>query len=424
MSGLSEAKDVIVTGLGFGDEAKGATVDRLCADRPNAIVVRYNGGAQAAHNVIAEGVHHTFSQFGSGTFAGARTFLDRDVLVEPFALENEANVLAGKGVSSPYYRLLTIHPDCLVTTLYHVAANRARENARGTERHGSCGRGIGETVWAVIAYRVGAAPGEMVENFESPGHAKDLLPLRVRDCLNKHTLVHKLRALREFYAPLAEIAATPEELAEEYVSIFRKFRIERGMYDLEDATHLIFEGAQGVLLDEVRGFHPYTTWSSPIPHRPLKLLRELGRHNPFVLGLTRSYHTRHGAGPFPSQAEEINFAEPHNKTGIYQGDWRQGWFDPILFRYATRCMPQLDGISISHLDYHAHLQVSHYHYQGHRIDDLPLQTSGYGQELLTKILTNADVTLTSDTRQMEKLKDIQGIPVALRAWGPDRKDRG
>ncbi len=133
--------NVIVVDLGFGDAGKGATVDWLCATRPVAAVVRFNGGAQAAHNVVAEGRHHTFSQFGSGTFSGVPTVLSEHVLVEPIALASEARALEALGIDDPL-SLISVHERALLTTPIHVAANRARDEAR---RHGSCGKGIGET---------------------------------------------------------------------------------------------------------------------------------------------------------------------------------------------------------------------------------------------------------------------------------------
>ncbi|MDU0295245.1 adenylosuccinate synthetase, partial [Saccharothrix longispora] len=92
---------VIVVGLGFGDEGKGAVVDALCHDRPTTAVIRFNGGAQAAHNVVADGRHHTFSQYGSGTLAGVPTHLSHHVLVEPIALATETRELEALGVPDP-----------------------------------------------------------------------------------------------------------------------------------------------------------------------------------------------------------------------------------------------------------------------------------------------------------------------------------
>src|SRR5215831_1774195 len=145
---------IIVVDLGYGDAGKGGIVDWLChraarvaAGGPVHTVVRFNGGAQAAHNVVTpDGRHHTFAQFGSGTFTpGVRTHLSRFMLVDPLALAAEAGHLASAGIPDPLGGL-TVDRAALLTTPYHRAANRAREVARvAAARHGSCGMGIGET---------------------------------------------------------------------------------------------------------------------------------------------------------------------------------------------------------------------------------------------------------------------------------------
>jgi len=152
---------VIVVDLGYGDAGKGTVVDWLCSPRGGLArggeavrtVVRFNGGAQAGHNVVtADGRQHTFAQFGSGTFtSGVRTHLSRFMLVDPLALAAEAGHLAALGVPDALARL-TVDRDALLTTPYHRAANQVRELARGLDRHGSCGMGIGETARYALSY--------------------------------------------------------------------------------------------------------------------------------------------------------------------------------------------------------------------------------------------------------------------------------
>ncbi len=186
---------VIVVDLGYGDAGKGTIVDWLCAraadaaraagnasDRPVQAVVRFNGGAQAAHHVLARGTRqraraHPFAQFGSGTFTpGTRTFLSRFMLVDPLALVAEAEHLSELGVRDPF-GLVAIDRDALLTTPYHRAANQAREAARGDGRHGSCGLGIGETASYALA------------------HPEDAP--RVGDIASPRTLMRKLGKLRD-----------------------------------------------------------------------------------------------------------------------------------------------------------------------------------------------------------------------------------
>src|SRR5262249_10547168 len=171
----------IVAGLGYGDSGKGTVVDWLCSplgSRPVQTVVRFNGGAQAAHNVLTrDGRHHAFAQFGAGTFTPrVRTHLSRFVLLDPLALAAEAAHLAIVGVPDALDRL-TVDRDALLTTPYHPAANRARELARGNHRHGSCGMGIGETASYALAHPADAP--------------------RAGDCTSPPALARKLATLRD-----------------------------------------------------------------------------------------------------------------------------------------------------------------------------------------------------------------------------------
>src|SRR5258705_6304367 len=135
--------DAIVVGLGYGDEGKGTITDYLVRELGARTVVRWNGGPQAGHNVVtSDGRWHCFAQFGAGTFAGARTVLGPDMLVELEALAVEADALAGKGVADPLAQL-TIDGDCTVITPMHKLLNQLRELAAP---RGSCGMGVGEAV--------------------------------------------------------------------------------------------------------------------------------------------------------------------------------------------------------------------------------------------------------------------------------------
>jgi adenylosuccinate synthase len=410
------AKPVIVVGLGFGDEGKGATVDWLCAQGGVSAVVRFNGGAQAAHNVVADGIHHTFAQFGSGTLAGVPTYLSDKMLIEPISLAAEADALERIGVGDPF-SMLTVHPDALLTTPVHVAANRTREDARGTGRHGSCGRGIGETAF-----------------YETVNPAAP----RVRDCLDPVVLRNKLDAMAYFYEPLIGSGGHSHPAVDAMCDLYTEFagavRIAGNGYLTDRATtgRLVLEGAQGVLLDEWRGFHPHTTWSTTTPANARTLLRSIGQPAGFVLGVLRTYQTRHGAGPLPSEDCTLHrlLPEPHNGTGVYQGDWRVGHLDPVVLRYAVQACGGLDGLALTHLDrIGAGGAVREYRYRDHLVRKLPL---GPAKDLdhqsdLTRLLASSSTILdplpNTGPEFSASIEQLLGAPVVLRSDGPDRKNR-
>ncbi|AXX31103.1 Adenylosuccinate synthetase [Actinosynnema pretiosum subsp. pretiosum] len=346
--GSAAADHVIVIGLGFGDEGKGAVVDALCRAGETAAVVRFNGGAQAAHNVVDGDRHHTFSQFGSGTLAGVPTWLSPHVLVEPMALAAEARELAAIGVPDPL-SLLSVAGGALLTTPFHVLANRAREDARGAGRHGSCGKGVGETVWYSLLSERAARVGDVVEGQEVLG-AFGEAPV-VADCLRPDVLRRKLDALARFYAPLATARWSVDELVGMYRDFADAVRItgDDEVARLAGRGRLVFEGAQGVLLDQWRGFHPHTTWSTVTPDNARALLGGLPAR---VVGVTRTYQTRHGAGPMPTEdaAVAARFPERHNGTGRYQGAWRAGHLDGVLLRHAVAACGGVDALAVTHLD--------------------------------------------------------------------------
>jgi adenylosuccinate synthase len=338
----------IVVGLGFGDEGKGSLVDYLCRRESAHTVVRFNGGAQAAHNVVLpDGRHHTFAQFGSGTLAGVRTHLSQHMIFNPHFLEAERRHLLDIGVQRPE-ALLTVDRRALVTTPFHVAANRLTELQR-KNRHGSCGMGIGETV---------------ADSLASPVQAQRVL--RVGDFLNRDELAKKLRFLRQHLANAFSLSfrsiSREEELELDilndsrevdrcmdtvYANFVNNYEIvdEKYMKHILDKT-LVFEGAQGVLLDENRGFHPYTTWSNTSAENALGLLD--GREAR-IIGVTRAYHTRHGAGPFPTEDPELAYPD-HNQEGPWQGSFRFGPLDLVLLKYA-RLFAGCTEVAVTCLDH-------------------------------------------------------------------------
>ncbi|MBE3203895.1 adenylosuccinate synthetase [Frankia sp. CH37] len=382
----------MVIDLGFGDAGKGTVVDWLCASRAGAAggaggaagaggraptVVRFNGGAQAAHNVVTDdGRHHTFAQFGAGSFTpGCATHLARTMLVDPFALVAEATHLESVGVPDPFARL-TVDGEALLTTPYHAIANRVRELARGAGRHGSCGMGIGETVSYALA-RPAVAP--RVADCRSPSRLRARLR-ELHDWLRAELAAlaapTELAASTELAAPVglggagsggqtgpAGLTAVPavEEIpeVEDCVAVLTAFGQLTRIVDsswlrvLCDRGPVVFEGAQGVLLDEWHGFHPFTTWSTTTARNAEELLAEVGRGGTARrLGVVRAYTTRHGPGPLVTEDAELTVALPdvHNGTGRWQGAFRVGHFDAVAHRYAVEAAGGVDALALTHLD--------------------------------------------------------------------------
>jgi adenylosuccinate synthase len=353
-----EKEAVIVVDLGFGDAGKGTMIDWLGRTRAAHTVVRFNGGGQAGHNVItSDGRHHTFSQFGSATFVpGVRTHHSRFMLVNPLAMMQEERVLRTKGVTDAFART-TISAEAPVVTIFQRAANRLRELGRGDGRHGSCGMGIGETMADMrdrpdLTVRVGDL---LVGGDDLAGklaRVQEYKPSQMREAI---------RHCRERGIGAEEIGSLEDgRTVGTYLDAFGEFVrraviVEDGYLGhlLAEPGVVLFEGAQGVLLDEVRGFHPYTTWSNCTFGNALFLLAEHRYDGDLTrLGVVRAYATRHGPGPFVTEDAALGKLLPdmHNRMDDWQRNFRVGWFDAVATRYAVAACGGADALAVTCVD--------------------------------------------------------------------------
>jgi adenylosuccinate synthase len=440
---VTETRRIAIHGLGFGDCGKGLFTDALCRRRQAHTVVRFNGGAQAGHNVVlADGRHHTFSQFGSGSFLpGVASVLAYPVVIHPGALWVEAEELARQGVGDALARLL-IDRRCRVISPFHQAAGRLRELRRGANAHGSCGVGVGETVRHALEH-----PDEV---------------LRYGDLASRGLAREKLAAIRrrlraEFVATADDGPAAATELRlidDDDVADRWLDRIQALLARVAPATPaaiaerlhrpgtVIFEGAQGVLLDEWRGFHPHTSWSRIHRSAAEEVLADAGIAEPMQhLGVLRSYLTRHGAGPLPTETRELDgIAEAHNGDDGWQGPIRRGHPDALLLRYALAAVGGVDGLLLSHLDAFSTVGglrwCEAYRVSPHRADDadtdhsevmtaLALGRQGdlQHQAGLTRLLASARPVyarerLQSASALVERIRTIAACPVVFGSCGP------
>lgn len=328
----------IVVGMGFGDEGKGTVVDYLASKaHTKPLVVRFSGGAQAAHNVITEdGFHHTFSQFGSGTLRHSRTLLSRYTLVDPLRLYAESLHLTPQ-LGRDALELMAVDERAPLVTRLHQHVNHVLERRRGDARHGSTGLGMGMTE----LYRLEAGGFHPV----------------VGDLEKPELLAQKLEHLYQWVGeqlqeePSISLGDVTQELQDFGADgLFRILSASEAKQALWSTSELIFEGSQGILLDEWIGFHPHTTWSTITPDNAYSLMREAGL--PSIaerIGVTRTYTTRHGAGPFPTEDNSLGFAEPHNGYGEFQGAWRTGTLDLTLLSYAAQALKPTT-LAITHMD--------------------------------------------------------------------------
>ncbi|MFC5454282.1 adenylosuccinate synthetase [Prosthecobacter fluviatilis] len=447
---MSEIRYASVLGLGFGDCGKGHFIDALTRRWQAHTVVRFSGGAQAGHNVVTaeEEVkparHHTFSQFGAGTFVpGTRTVLLDPMVLHPTALLVEAEVLGRAGVHDALLRL-TIDARCRITTPYHQAAGRARELLRGTAAHGTCGVGVGETVRHALQH-----PELAMHYADFSGSSTQQTRMQL-DKLQaiRETLHEELSALcpPEVTGVLADEMRTlrDESLAGKWLTMAKMLArhcppasLEEVRAPLKQPGCVLFEGAQGVLLDEWRGFHPHTTWSSITTDavETAAACLELGAPIEHY-GVLRSYLTRHGSGPLPTHDEALNdlLPEPHNHSEGWQGGFRRGHPDAVLLRYALDVIGSLNGLLVSHLDvFQRGVKLKWCgHYSTSTAPCLKRLPAGAWKDLahqtrLTRLLEEArpnydSSVITSCQDYLERIASVTDLPVVSCSFGNNCRD--
>lgn len=294
-----------VIGAGFGDEGKGMVVSAICA-RPEVtrpLVIRFSGGHQAAHQAVyPDNRDHVFSNFGSGTFEGVPTYWSEYCTVDPVGIINELNILDAKGAE---VRLL-INKNCPVTTPYEKQRNREVGKACG---HGSCGVGFGLT-------------HQREEDFHS---------ITISDLLHPTVLQIKLDLLQGYYKRIPS-KGDMKEFMDCCIALKKAVEIEVVSGFPGGFDYHIFEGSQGLLLDQHHGFFPHVTRSNT----GTKNILDIG-YCPEVFLVTRAYQTRHGNGPMTNEGMNDHIKpNPHeqNFDDGFQGKFRTSTLDLDLLRYA------------------------------------------------------------------------------------------
>lgn len=368
-----EKKIKIVIGSNFGDEGKGLMTDYFChnlsKDGP-VVNVRYNGGAQAGHTVvIPDGKRHVFSHFGSGSFnSNVATFLSDKFILNPMLFCRELDELKSKFNITPK---VYISPMCRITTPYDMLINQIVEIDRGGNRHGSCGLGIYETVernknsafWLNVGcMQKGNISMDTFLRLLQHRYVPERLDIYgVRDCSGGDLPYIK-------YPEFCNLILS-DQIIENYVHDYKKMMEHCEIVSYIDIyknyERIVFEGAQGLLLDEgdIR-YYPHVTASSTGSRYPFFEIKEAGikTDDIEVCYVTRPYLTRHGAGPLETECfkEDIigeKFFDKTNLKNEFQGELRYGFFDVSLFRRSIFCDERFGpinykkrSIAITHLD--------------------------------------------------------------------------
>ena len=330
---------VAVIGMQWGDEGKGKIVDRL-TDRAS-VVVRFQGGHNAGHTLVIGGERTVLHLVPSGVMRdGVRCLIGHGVVLAPSALVDEMRMLVARGV--PADERVQVSDACPLILPYHAALDRAREAARGTLAIGTTGRGIGPAYEDKAARRA----------------------IRVGDLLDPERLDAKLRALDEYHNFVLTrwLGVESVDLAEVRDGLDAAIeRIGPLVTDVPGALHaaldadegVLLEGAQGAFLDIDQGTFPFVTSSNTTAGGAAAGSGLGPRDIGYILGITKAYTTRVGAGPFPTELRDAvgeRLAARGNEFGATTGRPRRcGWLDIVSLRRAVR-INSVSGLCITKLD--------------------------------------------------------------------------
>jgi adenylosuccinate synthase len=418
-----------VVGLQWGDEAKGKIVDLLTEDHD--FVVRYNGGANAGHTVVREGRTFKFSLLPTGVLRPhVRSVIANGVVVSPRRFLEEADTLRQAGITVGANLVLSNHAHVIFP--YHVEEERVNEGAAGGSAIGTTGRGIGPC----YQDKVGRLCGIRVEELLHPDHLRQRLTRIVE---------YKNRLLRGLSSQAAGFDA--ERIAQEYLTFGEQLRPHVAdttallLDGLRQGRRILFEAAQGSLLDVDHGTYPYVTSSNSSTAGIWSGSGVPTRHIERVVGVIKAYSTRVGAGPFPTELNDgpDGIGERIRKTGREYGTVtgrprRCGWFDAVAVRHSA-AFNSADELALMLLDVLSELTeikiCTAYEVHGERTQRFPgdaflLSSCTPVYETLpgwrcdvSGVRRLADLPATA-RRYIDRLAEIIGLPVGFISVGPDR----
>lgn len=294
----------VVIGANFGDEGKGLMTDYFCHQSAlrgeKCLVVLHNGGAQRGHTVVApDGKRHVFHHFGSGTFAGADTYLSKDFILNPIIFRQEREELESMKAIPKVY----VNHTCRVTTPFDMILNQIIEESRDNARHGSCGMGIHETMIRDVCNY----PIEMW--FDSSDEAKRYYLKEIRNYLSERLLDFGINKIPDNWKEIVNSDLLIENFISELNFMGRNISIRFDRF-IEYYDCVAFENGQGLLLDQNNtAYYPHLTPSNTGIKNSLEIIAKMScKPDIEVCYVTRTYLTRHGAGRLDGECdkEEIN----------------------------------------------------------------------------------------------------------------------
>jgi len=419
-------KNVVVIGTQFGDEGKGKVVD-LLTDQAVA-VVRFQGGHNAGHTLVVNGEQTILHLIPSGILReDVQCFIGNGLVLSPTALVQEIQSLEEKGV--PVTARLRISNACPMLLPHHAALDQAREKARGKSKIGTTGRGIGPAYEDKVARR-----GLRMGDFFNPS----VFAERLESVLDYHNF-----ALKQYYKAEAVDFKQEYDEAMAVAEILKPMIVDVGesLAKLQMAgKNILFEGAQGTMLDIDQGTYPFVT-SSSTTAASASIGSGMGpRDLHYILGIVKAYTTRVGGGPFPTELfDEVgkHLSAKGHEFGATTGRQRRcGWLDTVSLRRA-KWANSLSGVCITKLDVLDGLETLKicvaYRYKGQELKVPPSGADAFAQcepiyiemagwQESTQGIKNYDDLPKNARDYLDKLESLIEVPIDIVSTGPDREE--
>jgi adenylosuccinate synthase len=420
------ARNVVVVGTQWGDEGKGKIVDWL-TDHAQG-VVRFQGGHNAGHTLVIGAKKTVLHLIPSGILrGGVACYIGNGVVLSPQALVEEMDELEAAGV--PVAQRLRISEACPLILAYHAALDRAREAARGNEKIGTTGRGIGPAYEDKVARRA--------------IRLQDLFkPVRFADKLRELLDFHNFVLVQYHHQPAVDFRKTLDEtlaLAPRLQPLVAD--VPRALYEANrDGRNLLFEGAQGSLLDIDHGTYPYVTSSNCVAGAAAAGAGIGPMHLHYVLGITKAYSTRVGGGPFPTELSDSvgeRLRQRGQEFGATTGRPRRtGWFDAAALKRSI----QLNGVSglcitkLDVLDGAESLKICVGYEVGGKVSDIlpvgaeeleccvPVYEELPGWQQSTVGVKKFDALPKAARDYLKRIEALCDVPIDLISTGPERDE--
>jgi adenylosuccinate synthase len=420
------AKTVVVIGTQWGDEGKGKIVD-LLTDQASA-VVRFQGGHNAGHTLVIDGVKTVLHLIPSGVLRdNVQCLIGNGVVLSPEALLQEMDELEKSGI--PAGKRIVISDACPLILPYHIALDQAREVARGSKAIGTTGRGIGPC-YEDKAARRGIRLGEMMHADHFAGRLAEVLEY------HNFALEHYFKVAALDYQQILDQALAQAEVIRPMVG-----DVSGILHQLmERGESIMFEGAQGALLDIDHGTYPYVTSSTTTAGGAASGSGVGPRDLHYILGIVKAYTTRVGAGPFPTELDDAcgdHMGERGHEFGATTGRKRRcGWLDLVALKRSFK-VNSVSGLCITKLDVLDGLETIKlavaYRYQGEETATPPSGAEGIagcepvyiempGWQDSTVGLKSWDDLPSAAINYLKKIEEICQVPIDIVSTGPDRTE--